>query len=115
MNGLAGYLPNPGTHDRELSDYVRELDLKDPLLSPAYADLKGLPPSLFITSSRDLLLSGTVNMHRAFLKAGVDGRLVVFDALPHAFWNEAQLPESREADSMMARFFEEQLAPGGLK
>jgi epsilon-lactone hydrolase len=109
LNGLSGYLPNPGTHDTELTDYVRDVDVKDPLLSPAYADLKGLPPTLFITSGRDLLLSGTVNMHRAFLKAGVDARLVVFDALPHAFWNEAELPESREADAMMAAFFEKEL------
>ena len=54
----------------------------DPVLSPIYADLHGLPPTLFITSGRDLLLSGTVNLHRAYLNAGVDARLVVFDALP---------------------------------
>jgi epsilon-lactone hydrolase len=32
---------------------------------------------------------------------------VVFEALPHAFWNNAELPESKEADAIMARFFDQ--------
>ncbi len=108
LNGLAGYLANPST-EPALDDYVRGTDPRDPLLSPIYADLKGMPPALFITSERDELLSGTVNLHRAFLKAGADARLVVFDALPHAFWNMPELPESKEADATMAAFFKEQL------
>lgn len=79
------------------------------MLSPLFADLKGFPPTLFITSTRDLLLSGTTILHRAFLQAGVDAELVVFEALPHAFWNNAQLPESKEADGIMARFFDRHL------
>jgi monoterpene epsilon-lactone hydrolase len=63
-----------------------------------------MPPTLFVTGERDALLSGTVNLHRAFLRAGVDARLVVFDALPHAFWYNAQLPESIEASHIMADF-----------
>ena len=68
-----------------------------------------MPPSLFITSGRDLLLSGTINLHRAYLNAGVDARLVVFDALPHAFWYDPNLPESLEANHKMADFFAQQL------
>jgi len=80
------------------------------VLSPIYADLNGMPPTLFVTSGRDLLLSGTANLHRAFLGAGVDARLVVFDALPHAFWYDPRLPEAIEANKMMADFFVQQLA-----
>ena len=36
-------------------------DPKDPVLSPLYSDLHGLPPTLFITSTRDALLSGDVD------------------------------------------------------
>jgi acetyl esterase/lipase len=82
---------------------------KDPVLSPIYGDLHGLPPTLFVTSGRDLLLSGTVNLHRAYLNAGVDARLVVFDALPHAFWYDPLLPEAIEANHMMAEFFVKEL------
>jgi monoterpene epsilon-lactone hydrolase len=68
-----------------------------------------MPPTLFITSGRDMLLSGTTVLHRAFLRSGVDARLVVFEALPHAFWNDVNLPESREAYGYMANFFSQQL------
>ena len=103
LRGLAGHLdpPVPGPHDPY---YIGNADPKDPVLSPIYADLHGMPPTLFVTAERDALLSGTVNLHRAFLRAGVDARLVVFDALPHAFWYNAQLPESIEASHIMADF-----------
>jgi len=80
--------------------------LKDPVLSPVYADQKGIPPTIFVTSGRDLLLSGTTILHRAYLRAGVDAQLVVFEALPHAFWNNPDLPESKEASEIMAGFLE---------
>ena len=68
-----------------------------------------MPPTFFLTSERDLLLSGTVNLHRAFVRAGVETQLIVFDALPHAFWNQFKLPESIEADHMIADFFDQHL------
>jgi acetyl esterase/lipase len=104
LDGLAGYHEPPsGTHDPE---YIGSTSPKDPVLSPLYADLTGLPPTLFISSERDLLLSGTTILHRAFLNAGVDAHLIVFEGLPHAFWNDVNLPESREADQDMAKFFD---------
>ncbi len=108
LNGLSGHLdpPEPGTHD---SEYVGSTDTKDPVLSPLFADVKGFPPTLFITSGRDILLSGTTILHRKFLESGVDADLVVFEALPHAFWNDVSLPESREAYQIMAGFFNSRL------
>ncbi len=108
LSGLGGHLdaPNGAIHD---SFYVGSTDPKDPVLSPIYADLHGLPPTLFVSSERDALLSGTANLQRAYLRAGVDARLVVFDALPHAFWYHPELPESIEANKLMADFFVRQL------
>ena len=108
LGGFSGHLdlPEPEPHDPE---YAASTDPRDPLLSPIFSDLHGLPPTLFITSGRDLLLSGTINLHRAYLNAGVDARLVVFDALPHAFWYNSTLPEAIEANHMMADFFVRQL------
>ncbi len=108
LRGLTGHLdpPEAEPHDGE---YTGKTDLKDPVLSPIYADLHRLPPTLFITSGRDLLLSGTANLHRAFVNAGVDARLVMFDALPHAFWYDPRLPEAIEANHMMADFFVKEL------
>jgi hypothetical protein len=36
--------------------------------------------------------------------------LVVFEGLPHAFWNDVNLPESKEAYGYMADFFVQQLS-----
>jgi epsilon-lactone hydrolase len=107
LDGFPGRLEPRDPH-RPLDDpYVGNTDRKDPVLSPLFADLKGMPPSLLITSTRDVLLSNTAMFHLALLRAGVEARLLVFEALPHAFWYHFQLPETKEALGMMAKFFEE--------
>ena len=108
VTGLSGHLDVPHSQG-SASPYTGSTSLTDPILSPIFSDLKGMPPSLFITSTRDMLLSGTTTLHRKFLSAGVDARLVVFEGLPHAFWNNPSLPESREADGLMASFFNQEL------
>ena len=102
LRGFSGHLDPPsGPHDPY---YIGNTDPTNPVLSPIYADLRGLPPALFVTGERDALMSGTINLHRAFLRAGIDARLVVFDAMPHAFGYNAQLPKSIEASHIMAKF-----------
>jgi epsilon-lactone hydrolase len=107
-HGLTGELPLPvaGSRDRA---YVGSTDPRDPVLSPMYADLHGMPPTLFVTSGRDMQLSGTTMLHRAFLRDGVDARLVVFEGLPHAFWYDISLPESKETYGIMTSFFMREL------
>jgi acetyl esterase/lipase len=106
LSGFGGAQPS---YPEEPSPYVGKTDPKDPVLSPIYADLTGFPPALFVTSTRDILLSGTTNLHRAFLRAGVEADLVVFEALPHAFWYNYGLPETKEALGIMAKFFDRRL------
>jgi epsilon-lactone hydrolase len=109
LTGLSGHLepPLPATHD---SNYVGSTSPRDPVLSPLFADLHNMPPTLFITSGRDILLSGTTILQRAFLRAGNDNtQLVVFEGLHHAFWNDPNLPESKEADGIMAHFLTQHL------
>jgi monoterpene epsilon-lactone hydrolase len=109
LNGLPGTLePSDPNKPRE-DAYVGKTDPKDPVLSPMFADLHGMPPSLLVTSTRDLLLSDTALFQRALLRAGDDAQLVVFEALPHAFWYHFQLPETAEALGLMAKFFDEKL------
>jgi epsilon-lactone hydrolase len=109
LRGFTGYLETPVAGEKHNLSYVGSADLKNPVLSPMYADLKGMPPALFVTSGRDLLLSGTTDLHRAFMRAGDDARLMVFDGLPHAFWYNPELPESIEANKAMAKFLAEHL------
>jgi epsilon-lactone hydrolase len=110
LDGFPGALKP--TYPNQLPDdpYVGKTNRKDPVLSPLFADLHGMPPSLLVTSTRDILLSGTTIFHRALLGADDDAQLVVFEALPHAFWYHFQLPETTEALELMAKFFDEKLA-----
>jgi acetyl esterase/lipase len=109
LTGLPGFLePTDPIHPHD-DPYVGKTDRKDPVLSPLFADLHGMPPSLLVTSTRDILLSGTTIFHRALLHAGDDSQLVVFEALPHAFWYHFDLPETQEALELMAKFFNEKV------
>lgn len=109
LSGLPGELapqyPNQ-THDRP---YVGKTDPKDPVLSPMYADLHGMPPTLLVTSTRDMLLSNTALFHLALLRAGNDARLLVYEAMPHAFWYHFQFPETQDALQQMAKFLDEKI------
>ena len=109
LNGLPGEMAPTNPNHLPDDQYVGKTDRKDPVLSPIFADLHGMPPSLLVTSTRDILLSDTTTFHRALLQAGVDAHLVVFEALPHAFWYHFQLPETKEALELMAKFFDEKL------
>src|SRR5882672_2041581 len=109
LNGFPGDL-KPGDPNHPESDaYVGKTDPRDPVLSPFFADWKGMPPALLVTSTRDILLSGTTMLHRKILAAGDDAELVVFEALPHAFWYHFQLPETTECLGIMANYFDRKL------
>jgi len=109
LRGFAGHLDPPSMMEHD-TEYTGSTDLKDPVLSPIYGDLHVLPPTLFVTSGRDLLLSGTINLHRAYLNAAVNAQLIVYDALSHAFWYDPKLPEAIEANHIMADFFVKHIA-----
>ena len=86
-------------------DYVGKADPRDPLVSPIRGDLSGFPPTLCVSSGRDVLLSGTANLSRALTDAGVSSEFVVYDALPHAFWANILAPEADDAFQRMSSFF----------
>lgn len=97
-----------------LTDAVRmfagSTDLKDPLLSPVYADVAGFPPVMLTCGTRDLFLSGTVRMHRKLREAGVTADLVVIEGASHMQY--AMLPDAPETVyhfTELGRFFDRYL------
>lgn len=81
----------PELHD----SYCGGHDLKEPYISPFYGDYSpGFPPSILTTGTRDLLLSGTVRLHHAMVRAGVKADLHVWEAMTHAPFLNA--PEEEE-------------------
>jgi acetyl esterase/lipase len=96
--------------DARAALYANGRDLKDPLLSPIYGDVRGFPPTILTTGTRDLLLSNTVRMHRKLRSAGVEAVLQVFEGMAHAqYYRDPTAPESKEAFEEIAGFFDRHL------
>lgn len=90
--------------------YANGRDLRDPQLSPVNGDMRGFPPALLTSGTRDLFLSDTVRVHRALRQAGVTAELHVFEGQSHAqFYRDAAAPETREHFGEVARFFDTHL------
>ena len=75
-----------------------EMDRKDPRLSPLYADLKGLPPTLIQVGSAETLLDDAVRFAAAAGAADVAVTLEIWPHMIHAWplWN-ARLEPGRRA------------------
>jgi len=97
------------TYLRELAAaYLGGHDPLDPLVSPLYGDLTGLPPILVQVGSDETLLDDSVRIVRRLGAAGVAVTLQVWPQMIHAFplW-AARLPEGRRALQEAARFLAE--------
>lgn len=81
---------------------------RDPRISPLYADLKGLPPTLIQVGSAEGLLSDATRMAEALGAADVATELQVWPHMIHAFpmWN-AGLSDGRRALESFGRFVQE--------
>lgn len=84
--------------------YAGDHDLRDPYLSPVFADYgAGFPPTILTTGTRDMLLSDTVRLHRAMRVAGVDADLHVTEAAGHVgFFGMA--PEDHQLEAEVRKF-----------
>jgi acetyl esterase/lipase len=58
---------------------------RDPAISPAFADLRGLPPALFSVGTTDHLVDDTLTMAARYAAAGNDTELFVAPDMPHGF------------------------------
>ncbi len=101
---------DPALVESQFSAYLKDSDRLSPRVSPIFSDLESFPPTLCIAGTRDFMLSQTSLFHRALLDAGVDARLQLFEAMPHAHWIYLDLPESDQAFRAMAGFFVGHLA-----
>jgi epsilon-lactone hydrolase len=91
--------------------YANGTDLKNPYISPIYGDFKGFPPTILTSGTRDLFLSNTVRTHRKLRRAGVIAELNVYEGQSHAQYQfSVNAPETKEAFTDIARFFDRHLA-----
>ena len=85
--------------------YLGETDYTNPLASPLYGDLKGLPPLLIIVGTAEILLDDSVEFAKKAKKVGVDVMLDIWDDMPHVFPAFAAFaPEGQQAIEKMGEF-----------
>jgi monoterpene epsilon-lactone hydrolase len=75
-----------------------------PLISPLYADLKGLPPLLVLVGTEEILLDDATRCAENAREAGVDVTLEIWDEMFHNFPLAPFLPEAKRAVGQMAEF-----------
>ena len=78
---------DPNMTREHLQFYTRcyTTDPKNPLASPIFGNLEGLPPSLIFVGGDEIMLSDAADMHKNLLEAGCKSKLVVAPERWHAY------------------------------
>jgi monoterpene epsilon-lactone hydrolase len=76
--------------------YLGGADPRNPLLSPLYGDLTGLPPIRVHVGEAEVLLDDSRRYVERAVGAGVDARLDVWAGMPHGFTNSLGRLEAAE-------------------
>lgn len=77
------------------AEYIGDIDRKDPRVSPIYADLSGLSPTLIQAGGSELFLSECEELARKFAADGVEVSFSAYAGMPHDF--ALLLPHMRES------------------
>lgn len=92
--------------------YAGAKDLRHPLASPIYADMRGLPPLLIHAGTCEVLLDDARRLADKAESDGVDVDLYVCDGMFHVYHFFSPLvPESKDAIQRLGRFFNDKLPP----
>jgi monoterpene epsilon-lactone hydrolase len=90
--------------------YRGDADARDPLASPLFGELTGLPPLLMHVGTHELLLDDTLRFADKARAAGVDVTLEVWPGLWHVFHTFVSLPEARRALDAIGAFARQRFA-----
>lgn len=95
--------------------YAPKEQLTDPLVSPIYADLSGLPPLYMQVGTAELLLDDSTRLAEKARKAGVEVELEVWEEMIHvwqAFGN--YIPESKSAIDKIGNYIRSTFSLGAV-
>jgi len=80
---------------------------RNPLISPLYGDLKGLPPMFIQAGNVETLRDDSVRLANRAKEAGVDVTLDVWNDMPHVFQKYyGEIPESKQSIEKIGQFIQ---------
>jgi acetyl esterase/lipase len=95
----------PEAADEQIAAYVGNHNRTDPLISPIFADLRGLPPLLIHVGNDEVLLDDSVRLAERARAAGVEVQLKVWEGMWHVFQTLAViLPEGQASIGELGQF-----------
>jgi monoterpene epsilon-lactone hydrolase len=90
--------------------YAGKQGLKNPDISPIYAQYPAkFPPVFIITGTRDLLLSNSARLQRVLRRTGIEVRMEVWEGMWHDFIALPFIPEAQEAAKEMGDYIKARL------
>lgn len=90
--------------------YLEETNPKNPLASPLYADLHGLPPIYIQVGTSEILLDDSKRIAKKLESENVDVELDVWEDMIHVFAAFGDLaPEGKEGTKKIAEFIKEHI------
>jgi acetyl esterase/lipase len=96
---------DPGDISVIIGHYCPYEDLKNPLLSPVFANVAGLPPTLIQVGDDEILLSDSTRFAAMLEEEGIRVELEVFPEMWHVFQLfVGKMPESRAAIRKIGQF-----------
>jgi monoterpene epsilon-lactone hydrolase len=97
-----------------VGSYLGDTDAKNPLASPLYGNLAGLPPVSIHVGDDEVLLDDSRGYFERAVAAGVDARLDIWEGMPHGFVGSVgKLAAAGEALDAIGAFLAERLKDGG--
>ncbi|MEM9622626.1 MAG: alpha/beta hydrolase [Pseudomonadota bacterium] len=101
---------SPAALQRFTELYLGDADPRSPLVSPVFADLKGLPPSYVLVGSEEVLRDDAERLVENMRRQGGEAQLEVWPRMPHVFPLLAPLiPEAERAINDVGRFIQARL------
>ena len=90
--------------------YLGDADPSDPLASPLFGELRGLPPVRIHVGDEEILLDDSRRYVARAVEAGVDAKLDVWLGMPHGFVGSVgSLAAANQALDAVGTFLREQL------
>jgi len=90
--------------------YLGQTDPRNPLASPLYADLSGLPPLVIHVSADEVLRDDSLRIADRARAAGLSVDLKIWPVVPHVWQLAPILPEARESLREAAEFLRAHIA-----